>query len=734
MFSHCYKKLLVLLDENSEENLDFYSNSAVLNHIYRYISQHEFACGSFAFEKGRKPCFYPGTFDPFSLGHKAVACKIRDLGFDIYLALDEFSWSKHTQPRLMRRKIMNMSVADEENMYPFPDDIPINIANPADIKKLKEIFAGRDLYIAVGTDVIENASAYRAVPTPDSIHTVNHIAFARETRENPETDQPEKTYGIQGKVIRLTLDKFYEDISSTKIRENIDLNRDISNLIDAVAQNFIYDNNLYLREPAYKHVLEAREIGIGSFKPRGAESLWPICSALWDKGYHTETVDSYVEKDYVWTLYIDDASQERKMIAYAAVHRVGSRDLLREFHDSAIASHIRDAADGGIACIGFLYADDMAGIANVSQIIITEILTELIARDFAYAVYHPVDPAGYEATVIDALRRQGFVNIAPSGEQPIYAVNMKSPIVIFRDVETTIKNPFNKNPRVRRAIYEAHNNLLSVMNHIYPGQLILSFNMSAFYNKIIKKVAEINGVSIVEDKKKRRGPYMSVPFGKALSDVLVPNTVTKGLHIDKYFNRTVKGFTIAECQHYSSVDNQVKTIKSFNRPVILIDDLLHKGHRMRMLTPYLEQNDVEIKEVLVGVMTGQAMDMMEEKNIRAESAYFLPSLEVWLNERDCYPFIGGDSLDNAHNYSGYGRNPSINLVLPYVKPAFIGKGKSEADYLYSLTCLQNAASIMETDIDVGVKFDENMDPTRFIKNDIERLIRLRWGEGDEDFE
>ncbi|WP_444318698.1 hypothetical protein, partial [Megasphaera sp.] len=123
-----------------------------------------------------------------------------------------------------------------------------------------------------------------------------------------------------------------------------------------MAQNFIYDNNLYLREPAYKHVLEAREIGIGSFKPRGAESLWPICSALWDKGYHTETVDSYVEKDYVWTLYIDDASQERKMIAYAAVHRVGSRDLLREFHDSAIASHIRDAADGGIACIGFLYA------------------------------------------------------------------------------------------------------------------------------------------------------------------------------------------------------------------------------------------------------------------------------------------------------------------------------------------------------------------------------------------
>ena len=139
-----------------------------------------------------------------------------------------------------------------------------------------------------------------------------------------------------------------------------------------------------------------------------------------------------------------------------------------------------------------------------------------------------------------------------------------------------------------------------------------------------------------------------------------------------------------------------------------------------------------------------------------ESAYFLPTMEVWLNERDCYPFIGGDSIDNAHNYSGYDSNPSINLILPYVNPQLICHGDGQANYLYSLTCLQNAAQIMHTlqevyqetyekrltlkrlgevltypripDIDVGVKFDENMDPTRFIENDIERLIRLRWGD------
>ena len=45
-------------------------------------------------EEIQKIAFFPGTFDPFSLSHKAIATEIRDLGYEVYLALDEFSWSK----------------------------------------------------------------------------------------------------------------------------------------------------------------------------------------------------------------------------------------------------------------------------------------------------------------------------------------------------------------------------------------------------------------------------------------------------------------------------------------------------------------------------------------------------------------------------------------------------------------------------------------------------------------
>ena len=746
IFQHCYKKIMTLLYEKKEGELDFYNDAAVLNHIYRYICEHQAEAGKFDFPPARRAAFFPGTFDPFSLGHKAVATTIRNMGFEVFLALDEFSWSKNTQPRLQRRKIMTMSVADEDNIFIFPEDIPVNIANPADIKRLKETFAGKELYIAVGTDVIKNASCYKAPPAQDSIHSLNHIAFARESNEQGKGRSEEKRYPITGEVINLTLKKYYEDISSTRIRENIDLNRDISNLIDIVAQNYIYDRNLYLREPAYKHVLQAKEIRISTYEERGADCLAPVKEELIHRGYHLNRLTAYLERSGVRTIYIESGVRTKKMAAFAAAHRVETSQLLEEFADPSIAAHVREQAAGGIAVIGTFFSGKNRTISNVSQIMLTEILTELLARDFAYVVYHPVDRAGMNQRILDVLRKQGFVNIAEPGAEPIYAVDMKSPIVIFRDVETVIKNPLNKNTEVLRVIDEAHSRLLRVLTDIYPGQLVLSFHTGAMHHKIINKVAALNQVS-AETVSSKRGPYMSVPFGKALAEVVVPNTVTKALHTEKYFSSDLKHFTIGESKHHAILENQARTIKSFDRPIILIDDLLHKGHRMNILDPILKENDVAVKEIIVGVLTGNARDLMTVRNRSVESAYFLPTLKVWLNERDCYPFIGGDSIDKDADVS-------MNLVLPYTSPVFIRDGDADAVFEYSRICLENAREILQVlekeyqatfekkltlkrlgevityprrpDVGEGISYDENLAPSVYVENDIEKLIRLRY--------
>ena len=148
--------------------------------------------------------------------------------------MDEFSWSKKAQPHLIRRQIVNLSVAGDFHVHLFPDDIPVNIANPADLRRLVDLFPNQKVFIVAGSDVVANASSYQAEPQPFSIHQMNHVIFRRAGEKESPAPLP-----ITGEVIQLQLPPHLEDISSTRIRENVDLNRDISNFIDPVIQDFI---------------------------------------------------------------------------------------------------------------------------------------------------------------------------------------------------------------------------------------------------------------------------------------------------------------------------------------------------------------------------------------------------------------------------------------------------------------------------------------------------------------
>ncbi|MCI9156217.1 MAG: cytidyltransferase-related domain protein, partial [Lawsonibacter sp.] len=103
LFALCYRKLLFLTRESPrQDGLTLFYRAAALAHINRFIALRRLDHGPFAFEKPRKVAFFPGTFDPFTLSHKGIVHAIRDLGFEVYLAVDEFSWSKKAQPHLIR--------------------------------------------------------------------------------------------------------------------------------------------------------------------------------------------------------------------------------------------------------------------------------------------------------------------------------------------------------------------------------------------------------------------------------------------------------------------------------------------------------------------------------------------------------------------------------------------------------------------------------------------------------
>ena len=268
VFNAACTKIFFQLKENPGGELTHFYRAACLSNLYRFITEYRLMVGEFDMHTRKKVAFFPGTFDPFTLSHKGIAKIIRDMGFDVYLSVDEFSWSKKAQPHFIRRPIVNMSTADEFHIHLFPYEIPLSPGNPDDMRRLQEIFADRELYLVVGSDVIANASFYKEGADNDVIRSMNHVAFRRVGDEKMDSKyNRDMMRQIRGKLVELELPEELMEISSTRIRENIDMNRDISNLIDPVVQEYIYNNGLYLREPEYKPLINARAVSFEEADP-----------------------------------------------------------------------------------------------------------------------------------------------------------------------------------------------------------------------------------------------------------------------------------------------------------------------------------------------------------------------------------------------------------------------------------------------------------------------------------
>ncbi len=785
LFSVIYKKLVTLVPEQETGELSFFNSAASLNHIYRFIGDWLFTYGSFDIEEKEKVAFFPGTFDPFSLSHKEIAREIRDLGFTVYLALDEFSWSKKTQPRMIRRQIITMSVANEDDIYLFPDDIPVNIANPADLKRLRELFPDQELYIVVGSDVVSNASSYKKPPEPWSIHSLNHIIFLRDTMEGSGSAEGGE-HLITGRVVRLKLPLQLEDISSTRIRENVDYNRDISNLIDPVAQNYIYENSLYLREPQYKPILQARAIHL-SVEETNHRLSREILSAFAPDFEMLEAVRRELSRPGGRAAVLRDGHREDVIVGVLLFCQISTMELYGEFRNTNVVNYIREHTSGKMMLINGIFLFGKTEIdEDRSQLLLTEAIAACLQEDFTYCIYSsnilpPPTP------LRELLRRQGFLQIpgGPAAEtagrggspvreeelpedalresgrtadgrsaadrgaasrtgadraaagrsaevrsaevraavdrsagarsvagrnagsrsaavraagaengRPVYVVDMKSPVTVFKNIETAIKEPFNHSPRVLAVIDAAHRRLQESLTELYPGNLVLSVNASVMHHKLVKLITAANGVPEEPLPVRTLGKAMCVPFGKILRGVAVPNTVTKALHTEKTFDPSVESFRITEYPNYSPLENQIRTIKSFGRDVILVDDLLHKGYRIRELNPLFEQEGVNVDRIIVGILSGRGKDLMAIQNRKVESVYFLPNMRVWFVESTMYPFIGGDRVGRPEKMKANLLN-SVNMILPYAIPTFLDGTSRRAIRRFSMTCLENARDILK---------------------------------------
>lgn len=673
------RKLLSAQDEFPGEGLTFYYRAAMLGKLYRFITEERLFHKGFDFGAPRPVAFFPGTFDPFTLSHKGIVRAIRDQGFEVLLAIDEFSWSKKTQPYRLRRRIAAMAVADVFHVSIFPEDFPVNIANPENLHELRAAFPGRSVSIVVGSDVVLHASSYKKPVTPDSIHTFDHVVFRR-----TEPDAEPADYScITGKVLELTLPPQLEEISSTRIREAVDANRDISNLIDPTVQEFIYRRGLYLREPQDKPVLRTEDLSFLPASPETAEKFLRTMLSVPTAAALRTQIES--RGDDVMVCRDTDGT----ILGAASYACLDSARLFARLGDPALSGLVRQNAGGRTLLISGLFVPRGERQSDLCQLLITEVLTLALSREFTYALYLPLEGAvsGYGRQL---LTLQGFV---PAGDSTdTLAVDMRCPIVLSRNVDTAVKAPFSSSPRVLAAIAAAHRRLQAALTKLQPGSLVLSLSAGVIYHRLLQRITGRNGVPAEPTTPRILGPDICVPYGKILRGVAVPNTVTKTLRTDKVYEPDLSTYSIEAYPDYSPLPDQVRTIHAFARPVILVDDMLHDGKRIRRLAPLLAETNTPVDQVLVGYLTGMGRDLMEQLGYDVDAIYYLPNLRLRFVESTLYPFIGGDTVRRSEALPG-GLQPAVNRILPYAAPEYTGMD-DETAWELSLCCLENARDIL----------------------------------------
>ena len=521
-----------------------------------------------------------------------------------------------------------------------------------------------------GSDVIYNASAYRSTES-GSAAEYNHIIFCRNSAEKADHSSLEAI--IRGKLKILSLPPFFESVSSTRIREFIDRKLDISMLVDPVVQSFIYEYGFYVRSPELKNVMKPQDLYFSRYReedPALPEELNAILGS--------------VSKPLAVTL----RARPDTLQGWAVGHTLLGSDLYRTLQSLETARYVRRYASGRILMVDAVEVCDLRS-AELCRSILNELLARSLEGEHTYALCRcaPEDHA-----LRDALTQLGFVPVEDCAE--IFWVDMRAPVMLLQDVLLWLKKPHQDDVEVKAAVMRTRPRLRSALNAMFPGQLVLCFDSEMLNQAVMEQVQRDNGVQDVPAGVRRLGPYMCVPYGKILSNEIVPNTVTKTLHVEKRFDAEIDNFAIVEYPGYSQLHTQARTLRSFHRPVLLVDDFLHKGYRIEKLDRVFREEQLTIDRIVVGIMSGNGRDLMQAQGRHAECEYFIPNLRYWLNESLLYPFVGGDSVGEQTMTEHM--LPSINLILPYFYPYFMTDASDENLRALSRVALENALEIMQT--------------------------------------
>lgn len=739
IFKWLYGKLNHYVNDfNVFYRTDLLEYAVGMHYIYHFITDYSFMHGGMVFDGGKDVVVYSGTFDPFSLGQKEVCLDLVGLGHEVYVEISEFQWRRRTQASLVRRQIVEMTLADAFHVQTWPQNQPLNMGQESIGEILKARFGQSKVWLAIGEEALLNDDVYG--PHCQAIFNLAHVIYRRESvvRSQRQIDIIRKrkqrfTCGFVDRSLRA----LYETIDVNRIRRNIDQEWDAFYVLDDLASQLIDQKRLYKNEPQYKETIASNDLVLVHHHDLDGRQRLDLLKAF----DLSAAINRQAIEDLNYDLFTLVREGSQAPIAYG-LYRIEKKG--QRVYGLTDYEH----GDHQTLCIKALDICMVDDPHSLDQILITELLTMGIANGCTMALVHCKD---FKEVLYGVLMRSGF-GLLKTKDGILFKADMRSPVIVNLDATARMKETFRRQSDIRQAIAWARSNLQEALVKMYPNHLVLSFDRGMMYNHLIRMITQKNKVNMHENQ--TQGPFVCVPYGDIFKRWLLPNTITKAFHAERYYPPDLDHFHVDAFPGYLSLVDQGRVLKHYERPLILVDDILDTGNRLLAFEKVLDQVALKIDSVFTGVATQRGRQRFLDQGIHIEGAYEIPEVKAWFNEGDLYPFIGGNGVKRGQTFMN-DVLLSVNMILPFVYPNFMKDVKAKDLYEFSSVCLENTKNIFLAiekvylerkgkhltiqnlgevmiisrwpDRGLGIDQDPHLKPSDFIDNLIEGLRRLKPG-------
>ena len=659
------KPLLARLQHAAGDRVRFFLIASALNHLDRALG-----AAQVRFPEHPSVAFLPGTFDPFTRAHSEIAVRVLEQVDELLVQVDDYSWRKHAQPRSLRKTLAAMALGPVPEAYPSPIGPPVHLASPTSLAKLRRHVAGRELWLVVGIDVLENASAYRDPSSPT--YDIPHLVILRESHAS--TRWQEKLGWFRSRVQVASVSSRVRSVSSTSLRSTLDRGGDLEPHCDPLVARTLHEWRLYRSDPAHKqnvrppaHTLIVAREEAGSPAP-----LAPVVTAA--------TNPSAGARAEMERLLLT-ATTSGAALAALEWRRVQAAELALELRDPALASALPEDLLGSGALVES-FAGASGDAVSSWRVLLAAALLRWLDRDLLFTlVPWPDAPA---VALRQALEECGAALLpAPPPAAAWAAIRLDRPLLLLEDLEQALQPEYGDHPSVAALLAAGRRTLTRHLCGLASCTGVLHVNERELKRLVVAWARERLAAS------RGQRSWVVLGLGRRFQRDVVGTTPTVAVDLERRLFSDGSEAGLHPSRGGTPLVLQMRTAREFGGDALLLVPFLEDETSVIQVQEAASAAGLRIREVLVGITSARARATLQHLGVPLRCRAVVPRWRCIVRESALVPYVGGWTLLDQEPTVVGSLRPSLNDCLPYRHPPLEFEG--EAALGFSRVALENAS-------------------------------------------